>query len=450
MTTIENRPCDTGQTRPPQIIGIGPSQVAGHIILATGPALLVLLDTAWSLANGWNLREARGLGVVVVVAAAWTATIMLLAVRRNLPSRCAALTTFSLATAVCLLLGEMAIRLTVPPPAFHARRENVRYDFSPDPRALPGVEGPAAAVYDGGGWRVVAPPPSNGAFRIVCLGGSTTECLYLDAAETWPGRLAQELCAGGVSACVGVAASGTLAAGHHWRYLNDVRGDRVTTADCLVLLAGANDLLRELYRLGNGLARSPWWYRSAWAVTAREVWNGTLGQGLVYDEHGDQLQFLRTAGTVPANVFRSVPSRLDSFRSILLDICQLAKHRSQLVVFVTQPVLWDERLEPEAQQRLWLLSAVERGQRQSISPRTTLRAIRVKMAQYNDVIRDVAADQGVLIVDADQALSGTSSLFYDDVHLNEAGCARLAAIIAERLAPHLRPGPQSEDSLISP
>jgi lysophospholipase L1-like esterase len=66
-------------------------------------------------------------------------------------------------------------------------------------------------------------------------------------------------------------------------------------------------------------------------------------------------------------------------------------------------------------------------------------------ASMNGVMRSVARDKGVLLVDAAQAMPSGPAYFGDFVHFNDRGSAVFSRIVADKLAPRLRaqaPGPQ--------
>src|SRR6185503_10261687 len=63
---------------------------------------------------------------------------------------------------------------------------------APDPEILHGIHGPSRFRVSSLGFRGDE-DPGEGALALLALGGSTTECLYLDQAEAWPALLEDEL-----------------------------------------------------------------------------------------------------------------------------------------------------------------------------------------------------------------------------------------------------------------
>jgi hypothetical protein len=58
----------------------------------------------------------------------------------------------------------------------------------------------------------------------------------------------------------------------------------------------------------------------------------------------------------------------------------------------------------------------------------------------NDVIRSLASEQGVLLIDAGSKLAGQPELFADHAHFTDAGSQKMGSLIAREVAPLLRPG----------
>lgn len=118
--------------------------------------------------------------------------------------------------------------------------------FRPENGILPGVSGESRFIVISQGFRGDELTVEH-TVRILALGGSATECLYLDQAEAWPRRLQDFLTsyAGHENIWVGNVGMSGKTTRHHliaMRYLplNELRIDMV------VLLAGVNDLQSRL------------------------------------------------------------------------------------------------------------------------------------------------------------------------------------------------------------
>lgn len=69
---------------------------------------------------------------------------------------------------------------------------NIHRVFNLDPRVLPGVEGETNFIVNSEGIRGDEFIPQDD-YRILAIGGSTTEDLYLDQTEAWPQVLQSQL-----------------------------------------------------------------------------------------------------------------------------------------------------------------------------------------------------------------------------------------------------------------
>ncbi|MFP5285428.1 MAG: SGNH/GDSL hydrolase family protein, partial [Thermoanaerobaculia bacterium] len=149
-----------------------------------------------------------------------------------------ALTLVSLA--LFLALGEIALRL-LSPDRYYVWEPGTRQIFRPMPSIMPGIEDESRFFINEHGLR--GDPFSPGQeYRILAVGGSTTECLYLDETEAWP-RLLQERLGPGV--WVGnVGRSGQMTRNHVVQVEKLIR--QYPRIDAVLLLAGVNDLMRHL------------------------------------------------------------------------------------------------------------------------------------------------------------------------------------------------------------
>ncbi len=119
--------------------------------------------------------------------------------------------------ALTLAAAELALRAVAPAPDhFGVWPAHLDLTLHPAPGVLPGVEGPSRFTTNADGLRAEARRPEH-AYRILAIGGSTTESLYLDDAETWPRLLQQRLGAlrGRADVWVGNAGKSGLNSRHH-------------------------------------------------------------------------------------------------------------------------------------------------------------------------------------------------------------------------------------------
>ncbi|MCI0545958.1 MAG: SGNH/GDSL hydrolase family protein, partial [Candidatus Rokubacteria bacterium] len=144
----------------------------------------------------------------------------------------------ALGAALALVAAELCLRALAPRAGgFYVWAPGLERTFHPLPGTMPGVEGPSSFRINSIGLRS-AEPAAGSDPRILCVGGSTTECLYLDQEETWPALVEKQL---GPGAWVGNA-------GRSGRQTRDhvVQLERLLPLfeglDRVVLLVGVNDL----------------------------------------------------------------------------------------------------------------------------------------------------------------------------------------------------------------
>jgi lysophospholipase L1-like esterase len=105
-----------------------------------------------------------------------------------------------------------------------------------------------------------------------------------------------------------------------------------------------------------------------------------------------------------------------------------AKAQGVELLFVTQPVLWDDDLGADAKRRLVVGRIFPAGREWDLLTPENLRKL---MDRFNSKLQETCAEAHVECIDAASELSGDESLFLDDFHLNDAGCQRLAEVIAK-------------------
>lgn len=139
-----------------------------------------------------------------------------------------------------LLLGETILGQLFPN-EYYVWPPHLGRVFRPDPRYVPGISGESRFEINSIGLRGDEIKPSH-TYRILTIGGSTTECEYLDQSKTWPYLLQSTINERmhGQSVWVGNAGMNGRATRHHlavMQYL-PMKEMRIDTA---VLLVGAND-----------------------------------------------------------------------------------------------------------------------------------------------------------------------------------------------------------------
>lgn len=266
-------------------------------------------------------------------------------------------------------------------------------------------------------------PKPAGRLRLAFLGGSTTFCAEASGdAATWPALVAQSLAAQLDGRAVDYVNAGVGGYRLEQLQVNLERRVAELEPDVIVIYEATNDLTKDTRELA-------------------------LAQG-VYTGHADDLSWLaehslawylveknlllrrrQSAALSAGGRVHFEPRELSrAFRARLANLCDAARRRARLVVLLTFSTH-----ARRAQDATTLLEACNTSL--YYMPYMTPELLLEGFDEYNRVIREVAAEQGVLLLDVASAVPGDSAHFNDSVHLKDAGCAALAeAVVAGLLA----------------
>jgi len=287
------------------------------------------------------------------------------------------------------------------------------------------------------------PPPKDFAqtLTILTVGGSTTECLHISDGKTWPDLLADRL---------------KRKFKPFW--LNNAGLDGHSTFGHLVLLqdyliplkpkvvlffVGANDRNLEDYSpLDRKSLKKPaaGFWRSLTDTLAdhSEVANYAVNllryyrakeAGLVHaniDFAGLKTIDL-TAEQVQAILEMHQSRYLKPYEQRLQKLIDVARQHGIEPVFITQPMIYGAGIDPVSGADL---GRVDIG---GINGKTSWEI----MTLYNEVLKQVARQNEVLLIDLAAAMPKNSRYFYDTFHFTNEGCHLAAAIIDEHLASFL-------------
>ncbi len=352
-------------------------------------------------------------------------------------------------TALCLLaafgLGELIQWTLLPAPHPLRRRPGpATFTFHTDGTILPGISGETHFTTESHGFRYpreIAVPRPAGTIRIFCLGGSTTECTYLDDADAWPARCEAALRQsrpGATIEIINAGFSGMTSADHRTQLDDQIISLQPTG---IVLMAGINDHLRR--NSLNHTESSPEWRRLAmdYSMTVRRaipLWRAltsTTGAAGIhqFDPKGETYRRLRNeCAAVPiaddTSSFDALPDPLPAFERNVTAIADRCKAEGIQLVLVTHPSIWSDRLTPSDQKLLWMRATLTaNGQQAPLAWHIR------EMTRLNNWLREFAASRALSLIDADRLLPKSTDAFYDDCHLNIQGSNALARPIAGSL-----------------
>jgi len=401
------------------------------------PAVLLVTDTLLAIAQGWWF-ESRLDQVAALAAGVWLVLVspaLLIPAGRSLLTRNAAqlialVVSLSLAWLVAeLLIGPLLGRIGDP---FHGWRPNATMVNHPTPGVMRDVAPEATVTFNSWGVRGDEPPPREQAYRVLCVGASSTACTYLDDASAWP-RATQtalnELPSEGPSKSywVGNASVPGFRSDEHRKFVET--SHLVDDVDCLVIQLGVNDFMSCL--LGPQPKPPVWTHSRVWQLV-RKLTRGLLDSGTLVEDAAGEVYNRRRAARQAGTVARDLPPLddcLGHFADNLRTMNAAAKRRGVRLIFTTQPVLWRADLSDQDQRLLWFGRMAD-GRFLSVDQ------LRGGMDRYNQTLRDVCEHAGVELVELDD-LSGDPVVFYDDCHFTDTGSSRVAQRVAEWFTNHV-------------
>ena len=300
------------------------------------------------------------------------------------------------AFAVAILIAEFSIRWLSPKAERHlVLPANQVRTMQPLEEYVPGVTGQSRYLTSSLGIRGPEFNGNNDEYRILAIGGSTTQNGYLDQDETWTLLLGEKLgeTATGAPTWTGdVGSSGHTARSHvlQFEYLIP----ELPEIDVVVMLVGVNDLTVALEQgmeytpplpLSDPEARriqlmqafiqvpGPIHQRQTGyqmegvhpikrmalyqlASRVKAVWLQSRGN-LSLDEFGEIYGDWRMNRTQASRILDTLPEltqALEVYRGYLRAIADLADEYGVRLVLVTQPTLWRPDLTREEESVLWL------------------------------------------------------------------------------------------------
>ena len=365
-----------------------------------------------------------------------------------------------------LLLGELVLKVFLPPQkTFQVLKPNLHHSFSTDPKYCPGIYETSNYITNSLGMRADE-LTSDYSDYIFTIGGSTTECLFLDQDEAWPAILEKGL---GKKTWVGNIGQSGRGSRHHLlqvRYLLDQHPEVKT----VIMMLGINDFAKRL-KQGNSYKyldhSSNEFVKDALGITFRkypeslrfEVYDPNRAfykqtaiwrllrklkdryllrsrQKQVGGQHQEkgceglkEVRAKRQAGKPYIEELPDMSDGLREYRNNLIYISEQCKKRNVRLILITQATMWSEDVSIELQDLWWFL--------QSDGPRYYGPAAAAKgIKMYNDVTLDVCRAENIECIDIAKTFPKDTSVFYDDLHFNEQGAQRVADEILKHLLSH--------------
>lgn len=292
------------------------------------------------------------------------------------------------------------------------------------------------------GFRGDNPPKNPGDyFKILTIGGSTTQCLYSSDTTTWTSYLGQDL----KPLIKNLWINNAGLAGHTTYGHKILMEDYIVKLkpDVTIFLFGVNDVgvvrdtaIFSLYAQNNENSFSKWIKTTLYKSEAVGVcvnlyrYFKANKQLLKYDYNFN----IRTAPHIILTTAEStkiyneniagLPGYISRVNAIA-DICLINKITP---VFVTQPSLYADTVDASTGVNL---ATVKIGNRSGLLCYNLLEV-------YNNAMRKVAEEKKIFLIDLAKQLQHDSKYYYDFIHYNDVGNKRIAEIMSEQLKEYLR------------
>ena len=438
------------------------ARAPGYLVLiVTVPFLLHLVGVGWYVMTADQIRMTLADVIADTLAVVYLGVGLLLLRFNPGLARKYAVGAWSLILSMSLV--EMALPFALPEKADAVPWLPTKQVYTAAD-TMPGVSGEIVLTINPElGLRAPLDGFESADLRLLCLGGSSTECLYVTDEKTWP-RLLQQKLSDSLGLRVFVGNGGR--SGHFTLHtIEKIKNySAIGSFDLILVMTGINDLVtlflenydeREKTVGEEALFRNPYWENREGPYYTRFRWLSELHyikrvqelktqaiempDGVVQDDAGEWYAAARKLrqttlrnsprDTLPADM----DAALDRYRTNLEKIIELSEELGKTVVFVTQPTLYEEEMPRENSELIW------GGVNQKLGFAYTDRILARLMQAYNDVLLETCAAHDVECIDLATTLPKDTSVFYDDCHFNISGCEKVASALAEHLSIRFQP-----------
>jgi len=342
----------------------------------------------------------------------------------------------TLCIGICLavLLAEAILHVFTPLPTRVKSRKIIlpvkrRYSFSND--TIRSLDKKIIHTKNSIGFR--GPELSDDAeerVKVICVGGRTTECLYLSDGEDWPAQLGMKLRSSDSRVWLNNAGlNGHSSFGH----ILLVRDYLVALKpDYLIFLVGADDIERTDFDNSD-----MWSVRGRYTSFRNIVWEHSeivniymqlsryllaRSKKVVHSSH-DVLNadtLVLEDEVVQSHLSTHLNNFIPGYRERIQELIDICAANTITPLFLTQPLLYGDAVDPVTNTDLGKVKLCE-----AMNGYLLWR----QMKLYNDVVRDVCKDNSVICIDLANEMPHSSRYFYDTYHFNNKGAEKVAEIV---------------------
>lgn len=364
-----------------------------------------------------------------------------------LKNSAAKFTTLTISLCIAFFVCETVLQL-VSSEQFFIWYPNLKEYFTPNPMIFPGVIDTSFFKTNSIGLRR-AEKNSSDVIHIVAIGGSTTECLYLDQKETWPALLEKHLNQrAGRQYQVLNGGRSSLNSQHHLLQIQKLL-DQEKWIDEIIVLQGINDLQYALssgdkYKkkdsntvyiesfLASPLNKKLPFYKRSYLYSyfnkiRSQLKLMQLGQdpcGRAYDRwRKNRANAVKIVDTTP-----DLKQSLSDYKETIVSIIDVVQAKNRKILFLTQPTAWNDTSSRIMEKLCWM-GWIGKDQNENSGHYYSFRQLKKTMDMYNSLLKSICAAKNVLCIDLESSLGKDTTTFYDDCHFNERGAEKVAGMV---------------------
>lgn len=319
------------------------------------------------------------------------------------------------------------------------------------PQVMPGVSGQKQFSINSIGIRGNEPSSHNN-YKILALGGSTTESGYLDDSQTWPQLLQNNLNQNSNSK-IWVGNAGRRGSTLRDNILHlEYFVSQLKDLDTIILLVGVNDFMyglsTEFKPFDTSTIKKPTinqldhaffihpYTKSGFKGTA--IWSFAkqikvtyFGRKVLHFNEEEAITFWRRKRKNADGIIHELPDlskQLQDYENNLNTFINMAKTNTGRIIILTQPNIWKKQMSEEELNLLWF-GCIEKNGWQCYSPE----ALEKGMNLFNGKAKEACEKKKVECLDLASIPPKDTSIFADEVHFNENGAREVAKILSDYL-----------------
>lgn len=310
---------------------------------------------------------------------------------------------------------------------------NARYEV--ETGQVPGLDAHVVHTKNSLGFRGEAPKKDSSLTRIICMGGSTTECFYLSDGKDWPNVLGTKLRKDNPKIWLNNAGmDGQSSYGHLVmlkQYVLKLKPDYI------ILMCGLNDISLKAPARFDKYDKT--WFQKVYnylelpstivnIIRAGDAKKAGLNHAFFTDLSKQEKLVLSDSQIVQQ--LKEQNKYLPLYTERITEFARICKENNIRLIFVAQSILFADEIE--------LLTNVNLGEIKTGNTNGKAKSLMLKM--YNKATYDVAEKTGVPFINLSARLPKDSRFFYDGYHFTNDGAGFTADILYDEITTgHLIP-----------